>query len=66
MNDKVVNIDLLKFKLFTGLKPADIEYIKEKLVCRIRRYSPNQIIAERGEEMESLMLLLDGELIGEM
>lgn len=66
MDDKIVNIDLLKFKLFAGLKSADIDDIKGKLVCRVRKYCMGQIIAESGEEMESLMLLLDGELIGEM
>lgn len=57
---------LLRNPLFKGLSPQEIEAVFQSTPYRIRKFNPGEIIALNGEKVESLMLVLSGDVKGEM
>ncbi|NSW93286.1 MAG: Crp/Fnr family transcriptional regulator [Bacteroidales bacterium] len=57
---------LLKNPLFRGISLTEIEEIIRNVPYRIRKFNPGEIIALNGEKVESLMLVLSGDVKGEM
>ena len=57
---------LLKNPLFKGLAQQEIEAVFRSTPYKIRRFNPGEIIALNGEKVESLMLVLSGDVKGEM
>lgn len=57
---------LLKNPLFRSLTNQKIEEILRSTPYRIRNFNPGEIIALNGDKVESLMLVLKGDVKGEM
>lgn len=57
---------LLKNPLLKGVPIKEIEEILRIVPYRIRKFNPGEIIALNGEKVESLMLVLSGDVKGEM
>jgi len=52
--------------LFNGIVAANIEKLLSKTTYRIKKYSKGQVIALMGETCESLSILIEGSVKGEM
>jgi len=62
-----MDYSLLSFApLFKGLTPDEIESIISEIPYRIRKFQAGSMIAQSGEPVNSLMLILDGTVKGEM
>lgn len=66
MNSELAHKDFLNIQLFEGLTEMELEKLITKMVYRIRFYAEGETIMQRGDQVESLIALIDGELIGEM
>jgi CRP-like cAMP-binding protein len=59
-------LQLSKAPLFLGLSVTDIEKILSEVPHRIRKLKAGSLIAQSGEPVDSLMIVIDGVVKGEM
>jgi CRP-like cAMP-binding protein len=59
-------IHLSKSPLFKGFSPQQTELLIKKAKYQIRSYEAEQLVAQRGEDCNKLIILLDGNVRGEM
>lgn len=57
---------LVNSPIFRGIAENDIYSLITDANCRFRTYNEGSVIALRGEEISSLMIVLEGEVSGEM
>ncbi len=66
MKQQLKPTDFQNILLFRGLSPKELEDLLTKIIYRVRFYEKGNCIMSRGDAVESLIALVDGELIGEM
>lgn len=57
---------LSRSPLFRGLKPSEIEETMGKIPYRVRKYPAGSMVAQSGDQVNSLMIVLSGFVKGEM
>jgi CRP/FNR family transcriptional regulator, dissimilatory nitrate respiration regulator len=57
---------LSKSQVFKGLKPQQIEKILAMPACHIRKFPQGSLIAQTGEQVNSLIIVINGTVKGEM
>ncbi|MGM0626092.1 MAG: Crp/Fnr family transcriptional regulator, partial [Bacteroidota bacterium] len=60
------HMDFSGFDLFKNLQEKDIQTIHSDLVFRVRMFKTGELIASRGDRIESLMILMSGTIQAEM
>ena len=58
--------EFLNFDLFKNLNEQDVKTIHSDLIFRVRMFKAGELIASRGERIESLMILMSGTIQAEM
>ncbi|MFO7790332.1 MAG: Crp/Fnr family transcriptional regulator [Bacteroidales bacterium] len=66
MPQKLTYQDWTNLDLFKGLEKTELDTIVSKLVFRMRTFKTDDVLAHRGEVLNSLMLLVEGELHAEI
>lgn len=59
-------IVLSRSPIFRGLKPDEIEELLGKVPYRVKKYTAGSMVAQSGEQVSSLMIVLSGFVKGEM
>jgi CRP-like cAMP-binding protein len=57
---------LTRSPLFRGLKVNEIETLLSGIIYRVRRFPSGKVVAQSGEKVNSLMIILSGYVKGEM
>ncbi|TDT68630.1 CRP-like cAMP-binding protein [Hypnocyclicus thermotrophus] len=57
---------LVEMSIFKGLKEIEIENILKKVRYNIKKYKKDEVIAFRGDEVNNMLILLEGFLYTEM
>ncbi|MCF8363538.1 MAG: Crp/Fnr family transcriptional regulator [Prolixibacteraceae bacterium] len=58
--------NLLQIPLFAGLGAEELNGLFERIVFQTRSFGPNALVVSQGEECNSLMILTEGVVKGEM
>lgn len=66
MEKQLAHSDFKSIQIFNGLNDIQLEKILTSLVYRVRQYAAGETIMQRGDQVDSFMAVIDGELIGEM